>query len=66
MEENLRLKKHLEQARKDVESENRRFGDAIDLRLAYLEDRKLNGDFEKWFKGKQKEYTKLKSKGARH
>jgi ribosomal protein S15P/S13E len=66
MEENLRLKKHLEQARKDVESENRRFGDAISLRLSYLEDRNLRGDFSKWYEGKLKEYAKLKSKGARH
>jgi len=48
IEENLKLRKHLDQARKDVEFENGRYGKEVTLRLRCLADRKLSEDFQDW------------------
>ena len=55
IEENMRLKRKLEQAEKDVEDENQRFGQAVSLRVFYLQDRKLEEDFQQWYNKRKKE-----------
>ncbi len=56
IEENARLRKHLARAEEDVSFENSRYGDAVALRMLFIDEHKLNDEWAAWLARKRKQY----------